>query len=85
MSEWVTGQPAVSGYFLKLFFLSAISSPYRLFSDFSDFSPGGLFAGCRRAKAAAFEKPTCRNAAAAAADRQLLGGGARSGGGARAA
>lgn len=61
MSEWVTGQPAVSGYFLKLFYpLSLLLIAYS--QIFLIFSGGSLLAAL--CKAAAFEKPTCRNAAA---------------------
>lgn len=61
MSEWVTGQPAVSGYFLKLFIhLSFILR----FSDFLWRLVGrfGVLANVLRCKAAAFEQLTCRNA-----------------------
>lgn len=57
MSEWVTGQPAVSGYFLKLFicYLSSLSFILR-FSDFLRRLVGKVwgFSEC--------EQLTCQNA-----------------------
>lgn len=67
MSEWVTGQPAVSCYSLKLF-IRCLSSLRLFLSGFVIFL--GSFVGrlgdsehLLGGKAAAFEQLTCRNTA----------------------
>lgn len=84
MSEWVTGQPAVSGYFLKLFIhLSFILR----FSDFSLATRRKVrgFGECAAVQSCSFWAADVSDRRGAAADGQLHGGGARIGGGARAA
>lgn len=86
MSEWVTGQPAVSGYFLKLFYpLSLLLIAYsQIFLIFS----GGLLSAalrCAAVQSCSVREADVSERRGAAADGRLLGGGARSGGGARAA